>query len=180
LNFLCQQGSSSIKNILSNFNLWIFEPPQPISSHFLGAPISSSHCYYFLDFFLFLVRIFFFYFGREKVNLGNNSEISYEKYIKKEKKICWRVDSTCQHVIDFFAFKWHIRQSTVRFLGMVRFISATSPFHGNACGNLVPVWCWWAFLLSLFSLHLDFCLWHFKISNQPFDLFFLHIWSLFF
>jgi len=55
-----------------NFNFCIFEPPQPIPSHFMGVLASFSHSYYFLDsfrilffiifllFFIYLFIIFFF------------------------------------------------------------------------------------------------------------------------
>ena len=38
---------------MSNFNLCIFEPPQSISNHFLGAPAFYSHYYYYYYFLLF-------------------------------------------------------------------------------------------------------------------------------
>jgi hypothetical protein len=41
---------------MSNFNSCIFEPPQPIPSHFMEVPASFSHSY----FFLFLLNIFFY------------------------------------------------------------------------------------------------------------------------
>jgi uncharacterized membrane protein len=48
-----------------NFNSCIFEPPQPISSHFIGAPASFSHSYYYyfilLLFFIIPSEYIFFY-----------------------------------------------------------------------------------------------------------------------
>jgi hypothetical protein len=75
-------GLSLVKNILSNFNSCIFEPPQPISSHFMDVPISFSHSYFFVG---FLLNIFFnmyflyiyicFYFLCGNLKMGNNKEL---------------------------------------------------------------------------------------------------------
>ena len=50
---------------MSNFNSCIFEPPQPISSYFMGVSTSFSYSYYFLDSFricIFLYVLFFVFF----------------------------------------------------------------------------------------------------------------------
>jgi len=62
--FLINKALSPVKNIMSNFNFCIFEPPQPIPNHFMGIPASFSHSYYFLNSFwkLFFIMFFYFYF----------------------------------------------------------------------------------------------------------------------
>jgi len=51
---------------MSNFNSCIFEPPQPIPSHFIGVPASFSHSYFFLpniffDMYFWYIFIYLFF-----------------------------------------------------------------------------------------------------------------------
>jgi hypothetical protein len=59
-------GLLPVNDILSNFNLYIFEPSQPIYDYFLSALTSSFHCYifsiYFFDWFFFCIYIYILYF----------------------------------------------------------------------------------------------------------------------
>jgi hypothetical protein len=51
-------------------------------SYFLDVLASSSHSYYFfLDFVVFSLNIYFD-FGREKLNLGNNPKIGYDTNVE--------------------------------------------------------------------------------------------------
>jgi hypothetical protein len=67
IEFSLSTGLSSVNKILSNFNFYIFKPPQPIFSLFLGVLASFFHCYYlfyFLGFFehIFLIFWYFLFF----------------------------------------------------------------------------------------------------------------------
>jgi len=77
IEFSLSTGLSSVNNILSNFNLFIFEPPQPIFGHFPSAPTSSSHWYYFFVFFwiyIFIFCIFFFFVWGPKISNNKGDE----------------------------------------------------------------------------------------------------------
>jgi len=69
IEFSLSTGLLSVNNILLNFNLCIFEPPQPIFDHFPSASVSSSHWHYFFVFFwiYFLFFVFSsFLYGAQK------------------------------------------------------------------------------------------------------------------
>jgi hypothetical protein len=90
-------GLLPVNDILSNFNLYIFEPSQPIYDYFLSALTSSFHCYifsiYFFDWFFFCIYIYiyiycilyFFYIGIQKWLTTSTTEILTD--IRRQKAV---------------------------------------------------------------------------------------------
>jgi hypothetical protein len=54
-------GLSLVKNIISNFNSCISEPPQPIRNHFMIVPTSFSHSFFY-SFQIYFFCVFFLFF----------------------------------------------------------------------------------------------------------------------
>jgi hypothetical protein len=94
----------------------------------MSALISSFYCYYFLIFFVFSQNIFFLIFGREKVNLGNNSKMSYDtnyRCFSNSPLMIFLSNKFVLYFVNYYLFclKYFFFQisSTLRFFFLMKF-----------------------------------------------------------